>query len=191
MTTDATAANPYETPQADLNYEGQTPSYNTSGFFSATGRIGRLRYLAYYFSMLVLSYLTLGVLGALFGALATATGATELNPESIMLVASLVYIPILFYGFAYAVRRLNDIGWSGWLSLLYLVPLVNLVIFLLLIVMPGQERTNQYGDAPRPNNWKVYLGLIAPFLIAGMLAAIAIPQYQQYIERSQQMQQGQ
>jgi uncharacterized membrane protein YhaH (DUF805 family) len=51
---------------------------------------------------------------------------------------------------ATGVQRLHDLGWSGWLYLLNLVPLVN-SIFPLLLVLPGNAGANQYG-APPPRN---------------------------------------
>jgi uncharacterized membrane protein YhaH (DUF805 family) len=46
------------------------------------------------------------------------------------------------------VSRFHDIGWSGWFILLMFVPLVNLIIFLLLVLVPGQKTGNKYGDPP-------------------------------------------
>jgi uncharacterized membrane protein YhaH (DUF805 family) len=42
--------------------------------------------------------------------------------------------------------RFHDIGWSGRALLLMFVPLVNVVAFLLLLVVPGQKQPNQYGE---------------------------------------------
>jgi hypothetical protein len=50
-----------------------------------------------------------------------------------------------------AVQRLHDLGWSGWLWFLNLVPLVNSVFPILLLVLPGNAGANQYG-APPPRN---------------------------------------
>lgn len=38
-------------------------------------------------------------------------------------------------------RRLTDIGWSKWLWLLVFVPLVNIVLFILLCVLPSKKES--------------------------------------------------
>jgi uncharacterized membrane protein YhaH (DUF805 family) len=44
------------------------------------------------------------------------------------------------------ISRFHDIGWSGRAVLLMFVPLVNVLAFLLLLVMPGQKPPNRYGE---------------------------------------------
>jgi uncharacterized membrane protein YhaH (DUF805 family) len=46
------------------------------------------------------------------------------------------------------VSRLHDLGWSGWTVLLLLVPLVDILAFLLLPLVPGQKSRNAFGDPP-------------------------------------------
>jgi len=53
------------------------------------------------------------------------------------------------------VQRLHDLGWSGWLYFLNLVPLVNSVFPLLLLVLPGNPGANQYGPPPPRNSTAV------------------------------------
>jgi uncharacterized membrane protein YhaH (DUF805 family) len=42
--------------------------------------------------------------------------------------------------------RFHDIGWSGRAVLVMFVPLVNVMAFLFLLVMPGQKLPNPYGE---------------------------------------------
>jgi hypothetical protein len=49
------------------------------------------------------------------------------------------------------VQRLHDLGWSGWLWFLHLVPFVGSIFPILLMVLPGNTGANQYG-APPPRN---------------------------------------
>ncbi len=46
------------------------------------------------------------------------------------------------------VSRLHDLGWPGWAVLLAFVPLVSILIFLLLLLAPGQKTNNPYGEPP-------------------------------------------
>ena len=55
------------------------------------------------------------------------------------------YILVLWMTLAAGVRRLHDLGHSGWWMLLFLVPLVSLVLALLLYLWPGEDAANGYG----------------------------------------------
>lgn len=58
--------------------------------------------------------------------------------------AVVTFIP----GLAVGVRRLHDIGKSGWFMLLALVPLVNIWLIVLLAT-DGQRGDNEYGPDPK------------------------------------------
>ena len=45
-------------------------------------------------------------------------------------------------------RRLHDIGYTGWLTLLTFIPLVNLGLALVLFFWPSEIGHNQYGRYP-------------------------------------------
>ena len=46
------------------------------------------------------------------------------------------------------VKRLHDLGHSGWWVLLFIVPLINLLLLLYLFFFRGQMGGNQYGPDP-------------------------------------------
>lgn len=52
-----------------------------------------------------------------------------------------VFIPSL----ALAVRRLHDIGKSGWWELLVLIPIIGWIVLLIFAIMESQPGANQYG----------------------------------------------
>ncbi|MGB3072387.1 MAG: DUF805 domain-containing protein [Ottowia sp.] len=60
-----------------------------------------------------------------------------------ILVVLVFLIPMISAG----VRRLHDIGKTGWLILLGLIPLVGLVL-LYFMVQPTQPQANEYGEPP-------------------------------------------
>jgi type IV pilus assembly protein PilA len=72
---------------------------------------------------------------------------------------------------------------TGWLSLIWLIPFGVLVFWL----VPGTTGENTYGKPPPPNTAGVIvLACILPFVaVFGILAAIAIPAYQDYTIRAQ------
>jgi len=58
----------------------------------------------------------------------------------------LLTLIILFLpGFTVSIRRLHDIGRSGWWLLLMLVPIVGPIILLVFFLLPSQPGENEYG----------------------------------------------
>jgi len=100
---------------------------------------GRARRREYWGFQLVL---LLGYLVLL--ALVTMESLATIGSILIMVFGLGIIVPSL----AVTVRRLHDVGKSGWWYLIGLVPLVGLVIFLFLL-MPGTPGTNQYGPNPK------------------------------------------
>lgn len=183
--------NPYQAPSADVEHEYDVVEYDDNGVFSFQGRIGRLRYWAYTIATILVSYLIFGVAVALLMPAMMESGGGEFDGMPIMFwVLYLAFIGVLLVtGIMWGVRRLHDLNQSGWLWLLNLVPIVNFFFGLYLLFAPGKEEPNQYGPPPPPNSiWNKIIGwgsLIAIPAIIGILAAVAIPAYQDYVERSQ------
>jgi uncharacterized membrane protein YhaH (DUF805 family) len=50
--------------------------------------------------------------------------------------------PILAASLIVTIRRLHDVGRSGWWVLAMLIPLINIVFFLFLAVFPGKVADN-------------------------------------------------
>ncbi len=182
MTTQET--NPYTSPQSELT----NAEYGEAKAFSFSGRIGRLRYLAYSMGLMLL----VSIVGSLLiGLTAGFTPQGDAGPGPLAVV-----MMVVVYGFTIvasvvlAVRRLNDFDASGWLVLLFLVPLVNFILSLVLWFKPGTNGTNRYGLQPPENSGGVTaLAMVLPLImIIGILAAIAIPQYAEYQQRAAAMQ---
>ncbi|MDR2129169.1 MAG: DUF805 domain-containing protein [Burkholderiaceae bacterium] len=55
-------------------------------------------------------------------------------------------------GFAVSVRRLHDIGQSGWMLLINLIPFIGGIIFLVLTVLDSEAGSNKYGPNPKEND---------------------------------------
>jgi uncharacterized membrane protein YhaH (DUF805 family) len=62
-------------------------------------------------------------------------------------LGGLVSLLLLLPGISAAVRRMHDIGKSGFYLLLGLIPLVGLIL-LYWAVQPSQPEANQYGEPP-------------------------------------------
>lgn len=65
------------------------------------------------------------------------------------LLGGLYGLFIIIPGIALGVRRLHDMNASGWWYLLTLIPLVNLVLFLVLLFRPGTQGANLFGSDPK------------------------------------------
>jgi uncharacterized membrane protein YhaH (DUF805 family) len=59
-----------------------------------------------------------------------------------------VFIPTI----AVEVRRLHDIGKSGWFLLLIFIPIIGPIILLIWFIKDSQSGTNQYGPNPKEIN---------------------------------------
>ncbi|MBQ9253373.1 MAG: DUF805 domain-containing protein [Bacteroidales bacterium] len=63
---------------------------------------------------------------------------------------SIIYpLVVLIPGLAVAVRRLHDIGKSGWYYLLILIPIIGFIIILIWFCREGETTTNQWGENPK------------------------------------------
>ncbi len=61
-----------------------------------------------------------------------------------------VYITaILIPTFAVSIRRLHDVGKSGWFSLIVLVPVLGLIWLIILFCSNGVDGQNRYGSDPK------------------------------------------
>ena len=104
-----------------------------------------------------------------------------------MIILGILYIALIYFSFLFAVRRLHDRNHSGWLSLLMLVPLVNIAMALYLTFAKGDANENQFGLPRVTQTWEKVLGWIYVLIFPiGILAAIAIPAYQDYVQRADQ-----
>ena len=56
-----------------------------------------------------------------------------------------VFLPSL----AVVVRRLHDVGKSGWFMLITIIPLVGAIWFLVLMCTDGDKEDNAYGPSPK------------------------------------------
>ena len=175
--------NPYSAPNAVLSEPVSDDETYEPALFSLHGRIGRLRYLAYSFVAMIVMSFFIGIAAAV--AIPQFAGKNEPG-AGLMLVMFLLYIPIIAVGLIMVKRRLNDLDHSGWFSLLMIVPFLNFIFGLYLMFGSGSPGTNSYGPRPAKNSWLMVIGgLILPIIaIIGILAAVAIPSYQKYVERA-------
>lgn len=78
----------------------------------------------------------LGLVGAWVGDLAN-------------LVPTLFLLAMVLPGAAACVRRLHDIGKSGWWGLLSLIPVFGWIPLFVLLFRDGERAPNRFGDDPK------------------------------------------
>jgi uncharacterized membrane protein YhaH (DUF805 family) len=171
------AANPYRTPGAAVADQA-AEEFSQVRIFSAAGRIGRVRYIGYSIGMTLVFYAVV----ALGMGLAAGAGIELLGGVVIVAAA----IGMLIVGVMLTIQRCHDFDVSGWLSLLLIVPVAPLLFW----IIPGTKGPNRFGDPTPPNSTGVVvLALILPILFfVGIIAAIALPAYQSYVERARMAQ---
>ncbi|NUU34039.1 DUF805 domain-containing protein [Pseudomonas sp. C2B4] len=186
--TPAEPESPYAPPRANVGES--VPEFAPLKPFSVEGRIGRLRFLAW---TMVLSLVTLPIVGvfALIGlGLVSGDSTTGLIIGGIF--AFFLFLAFVIISILFTVQRLHDIGWSGWLWLLNLVPFVGSFFPLVIMVVPGNTGANRYGPPPPPNStavkvlcslWIVFIGLV---FVGAMLGGISTIQqeYESSLESS-------
>ncbi|MGZ9704562.1 DUF805 domain-containing protein [Pseudomonas sp. GNP013] len=141
------ATSPYAPPRAAVGDD--LPEFADLKVFTINGRIGRLRYLAWTLVLTLAMLVAGGIISTASFAVATASPTAAIILGGVLGFA--LFVALVVVSVQIGVQRLHDLGWSGWLYLLNLVPLVNSVFPLLMLVLPGNAGANQYG-APPPRN---------------------------------------
>lgn len=161
-------SNPYSTPTAAVSDIQNDDGFGDLKIFTAKGRIGRIRYLMY----------TIGI--TLIGAF--LAGLLTLVPVAGPILGIAVYIAIFVISIFLTIQRSHDFNTTGWMSLVLLIPIVSLIFYFI----PGTKGANKYGLQPPPNGKAMTIAaiLLAAIFVLGILAAIALPAYQDYMARA-------
>lgn len=65
-------------------------------------------------------------------------------------ILSAIYgLAVLLPSIAVSVRRLHDIGRSGWWMLLSIIPVIGLIVLLVFAILDSQPGENKYGPNPK------------------------------------------
>ncbi|NAW67157.1 DUF805 domain-containing protein [Photobacterium halotolerans] len=105
-----------------------------------SGRAQRQEYWYFFLINLVIT-LALGIADNLLNTPGTGEGAG--------LLGGVYSLAVLIPSVAVGVRRLHDIGKSGWWMLLSLIPVLGFVILLFFFAREGQPGPNEYGNNPK------------------------------------------
>lgn len=95
-------------------------------------------------AILVVIAIIAGILGA-----AAGTGGSGSPPTPLMILFVLFYLAVLIPSLAVQVRRLHDIGKSGWWWFINFVPFIGGIWLLILFLLDSQPGSNQWGPNPK------------------------------------------
>jgi uncharacterized membrane protein YhaH (DUF805 family) len=153
--------------------------------YSPSGRIGRLRYMAYLFNFNLAVFIFVAILAITVGEaslLSSDQKKLALDVFTGMVIISYLIVFILFV--IWTIKRLHDCNMSGWFSLVFVLPVINFILWFI----PGVNDDNRFGKSPPPNPLSVKItGLLFPafFLLAGIVVFTALTQYLSYKARVQ------
>lgn len=99
------------------------------------GRDTRKQYWMFVLFNIIISFVIGFVAGLILG-------------DAASIVTSIYSLAILLPSLAISIRRMHDIGKSGWWILVSLIPIVGCIWYIVLACKPSQEGSNQYGDMP-------------------------------------------
>lgn len=104
-------------------------------FFSPQGRLRRRDY--------AIRVIPLGII-------AVAINIYSMGPnESAGILLSLIVLAIAVVTLIQMIKRLHDMNFSGWFSLISFIPLINLFFGLYVLFKDGTAGSNQYGEDPK------------------------------------------
>lgn len=113
----------------------------TQKFASCEGRASRSEFWWFELCMILCIYGPI----LFFGLLAAATGNDDLFGVAGVLM-TLAFLAFVIPAFCVRVRRLHDVGHSGWFQLVACIPYVGYIILLIVLAEASKMGTNEYGD---------------------------------------------
>ena len=121
----------------------------TKKYADFSGRARRAEYWYFTLWYALLLFALMFTLGFIVGALG---GTDESAGTLASIVSNIISLALLLPSLGVAIRRLHDIGKSGWWILIAFIPILGAIILLIFMVTPGNAGSNQYGPDPKSNS---------------------------------------
>ena len=155
----------YDAPKAELVENSEATPDN---IFSIEGRIGVLRYNTRVLQGFLMMVIGIGV-PVFFHYSGFATVAIMTTVLGSMAVLSALAIMILS-----AIKRLHDLDYSGWFSLLAAIPIIGIIWSLYYALKPGSDEVNRFGAMRPANKADKIMGVLGIVLMVALsLASLA------------------
>ena len=147
---------------------------------SVSGRFGRLSAIAWYgfiHLMTLFASIALSLVLGLLNLQQWSMSHLSLNTLSSMtgLGFSVIFLLYLYFLWVITIRRLHDMNRSGWFSLFFLLPILNVLLSLYLLFGSGSTGSNRYGAARLTAIWEKILAwlmiilTLLSFIVSGSL----------------------
>ena len=180
-------AAPFQAQEESLRYDqapratcSQPPAIFGFGF---SGRWGRLSWLNAALFKSALGFLLLAI-----AMIVITNSISQGGSTTTLILFGLIFlltVPLsLYWSFRDAALRCHDLGYSGFWSLLYLIPVISLLFSLGLLFLPGQKEDNEYDSPPLQDSW---LLTIVALLLMGALAVVSVNKMTKFVQTIQTM----
>ena len=149
-------------PHESSPFFSPPPLPNNVHPLSASGRFGRLSAIAWYgfiHLMTLFASIALSLALGLLNLQQWSMTHLSLNTLSSMtgLGFSVIFLLYLYFLWVITIRRLHDMNRSGWFSLFFLLPILNVLLSLYLLFGSGSTGSNRYGAARLTAIWEKIL----------------------------------
>lgn len=111
-------------------------TYALKNYAKFTGRARRREYWMFFLINFVIAFL----LGMVDGLLGTFNAEAQVG-----LLGTLYSLFVLIPSIALSVRRLHDIGRTGWWLLIAFIPFIGAIVLLIFFVLDSREEGSKYG----------------------------------------------
>lgn len=146
-----------------------------ASLFKPHGRISRLTFIAWNAVLTAIVLLAVvfilkfdpGLINLIFANINSLTG--------LKIVAFVLYLPIIYMSMVFGIKRLHDLNHSGWLVLLNFIPIVNFFFALYILLKPGHEGLNKFGQERSPKPWEILVGwLVIIITSVALISALSM-----------------
>lgn len=108
---------------------------------SCSGRVSRKSFWWFYLFAMIFMFGTLYILATIILAIDGGPGIWTFIPLALVIAIGAPTITM-------QIKRLHDVGRSGWWLLCSFIPYLGTIILIIFLVQRGQPDTNKYGPVP-------------------------------------------
>lgn len=120
-----------------------------SKYADAHGRARRKEYWYFVLFQVLILLVPIGL-----SVILTIAGGEDLSDGGalaigiLVMIAGVIYLALLLPGICVSIRRFHDVGLSGWLILLGVIPYVGGLVTFIITLLPSQAHPNKHGPVP-------------------------------------------
>ena len=112
-----------------------------NNYVNFNGRASRSEYWWFFLFTMILQFIALPID-------IVVLGYDMMDPGAIQIVGTIAGLALFLPALCVLVRRLHDLGKSGWWFLIALIPFLGIIVLLVFMVTEGEQLPNQYGEVP-------------------------------------------